>query len=185
MILEGALGGSALFDSAPVAPDLTLAQRALVDRVARSLMEDLELSIKTRTGLELTGEPETSRVVETDAMYVVCEVENLSIPAAIIIAASSEVLVQATGGSEQKHEEFNPDMLAALGGVEVEAIAELGRVTLPLRRAMDLAVGDILRLNTADDDFVRVCVGGLTKFDAIPVTSRGQMAVEIRSRHGR
>jgi flagellar motor switch protein FliM len=186
VILEGALGGSALFDSAPVAPELTSPQRALVDRVTRNLFVDLESSIEVHTGHRATGKPEAPHRVESDAMYVVCEIENLSIPAAVIIAASSEVLTRALDlRTHQRQGEYNPEMLASLSGVEVELVAELGRATMALRQALDLSVGDVVRLNTTDNDSVCVRVGGIRKFEAVPVTSRGQMAVEIRSRHVR
>ena len=48
---------------------------------------------------------------------------------------------------------------------------------------LSLKVGEVLRLPTALDDAISVRVAGVKKFKAVPVASRGQIAVEIRGRH--
>jgi flagellar motor switch protein FliM len=75
-------------------------------------------------------------------------------------------------------------MAEALGGVPMALVAELGRVTMGLRSIMALRVGDVVRLPTATDDLLHVRVGGVEKFSAVPVVSRGQLAIEIRARAG-
>lgn len=185
VILEGALGGSALFDSAPLQPELSAAQRALVARVTQNLAQDLVSAVEEQTGSAVRGQPAGKRPIASDGMYVVCEVENLTIPATIIIAVSSELLSQAVATQTPVRSEHNPEMLKALKNVEVELVAELGRTTMSLRDAVSLAVGDVLRLDSIDDDCILVRVEGAPKYRAVPVTSRGQMAVEIRSRHDR
>jgi flagellar motor switch protein FliM len=62
-------------------------------------------------------------------------------------------------------------------------VAELGRTTIGLRRVLALKVGEVLRLPTALDDSIDVLVAGIRKFHAVPVSSRGQVAIEIRGRH--
>jgi flagellar motor switch protein FliM len=48
---------------------------------------------------------------------------------------------------------------------------------------LGLRVGDTLRLPSATNDPVLVRVEGVPKFDAVPVISRGQVAVKIHCRH--
>ncbi|HVZ35887.1 MAG TPA: FliM/FliN family flagellar motor switch protein, partial [Polyangiaceae bacterium] len=62
-------------------------------------------------------------------------------------------------------------------------VAELGRVTLKLSQVLGLRVGDTLRLPSATNDPVLVRVEGVPKFEAVPVISRGQVAVKIHARH--
>ncbi len=184
LIFEGALGGSALFESAPAGTELTAPQRALVRRVTHGLLEDLKTVVQAQTGKPLPGTPAEHHSVESDGMYVVCEVENLAIPATVIIAASSEILVQAVDARiPTTPDESNPEMLEALKGVDVELVGELGQATLSLQHAIDLTVGDIVRLDTGAGDPIVLRAGGIAKFHAKPMTSRGQMAVEITSRH--
>ena len=186
LLLEGALGGSALFEAPPAGAELSAPQRALVHRVTRSLVDDLQASVSkhTPTTATYTVEPLTTR--EVDGVYAVCEIENLAIPATVTVAVSSDLLVEAIEARRpQVREELNREMLDALGGVEVEMVAELGRVSISLGDATSLAVGDVIRLNTTAGDPIQLQIGGTPKFDAAPMTSRGQMAVEIKSRHGR
>ena len=74
-------------------------------------------------------------------------------------------------------------MAEALLDVEVDVIAELGRTTLGLRRVLNLRVGEVVRLPTAVDDPVPIRVGDVLKLQGSPVISRGQLSIEIKSRH--
>ena len=185
VILEGALGGSALFDSVPIAPAMTSPQRALVDRVARSLLSDLTNVLASQIGIRLEGEPQTKLKNESDGMLVNCEFSNLSVPAMVSIAVSAELLARAAEKGAAKGDEPNPEMLAALSKWSWSLEAELGRIEMSLRRVMDLSVGDVIRLDTAGRGFRERAHRSIPKFEAVPVTTRGQMAVEIRSRHAR
>ena len=62
-------------------------------------------------------------------------------------------------------------------------INELGCAMLTLHRVLSLKVGEVVRLPTALDDAIAVRVAGVRKFNAVPVASRGQVAIEIRGRH--
>jgi flagellar motor switch protein FliM len=69
--------------------------------------------------------------------------------------------------------------------VPLEVVAELGRISIGLKKVLSFRVGDVVRLYTATDDPVSVRVGGVEKFLGMPILSRGQLAIEIRSRHER
>jgi len=76
-----------------------------------------------------------------------------------------------------------PAFGAAALRIPVSVVAELGRVTLKLSQVLGLRVGDTLRLPSPANDPVLVRVEGVAKFDAVPVISRGQVAVKIHARH--
>lgn len=190
VMLEGALGGSEKNASSGIGADLTLAQAALVSKLARKLAEDFAEAVKSEVGLTLR--PTSARSIpagdERDAAFAdglrsECAFEGIAGDARISIAMGAEALESASKGEAESEEASDPRMAEAITEVPVEVVAELGRVRLGLRRVLSLEVGQVLRLATAVDDPVIVRVGGVEKFRGAPVISRGQLSVEIRGRH--
>jgi flagellar motor switch protein FliM len=189
--LEGALGGNSSLAPTPLAgPDLTPAQRALLTRVGRSLALDLATAIREEVGLTMVVLPPDASppsVQRSDALQLACEIEGLQVPASIIISASAEALEVAARehGSGGDLAQGDPRLAEAMREVPIEVIAELGRISVGLRRILSWRVGDVLRLTTATDDSVSVRLAGVEKFVGSPILSRGQLAIEIKSRHER
>jgi flagellar motor switch/type III secretory pathway protein FliN len=69
----------------------------------------------------------------------------------------------------------------ALGNVQVEVIAELGTLRMPLHKLRKLEVGQTFTLQGFVDSRVPVYVGGALKAWAKPVVCRGMLAVQIES----
>ncbi len=191
LILEGALGGAESKGGFTFGKELTLAQRALASRLIRSLGNDLVTSLTqlTEASLELSGvyaSPTDSidQVQRTDGLSVDCGIDG--VPGALITISVQSSLLE--GGSHEDEDEDEPEgdprMHLVVQEVPVDVVAELGRLTLGLRKVLKLEAGQVLRLSTAVDDPVRVDVAGLKKFVGVPVVSRGQLAVEIRGRVG-
>lgn len=191
VMLEGALGGSEKNQSSGIGADLTLAQAALVGKLARKLAEDFAEAVKGEVGIALRATSARSIPAgdERDASFAdglraECAFEGISSEARIAIAMGAEALESASKEQGEETEDSNdPRMAEAITEVPVEVVAELGRVRLGLRRVLSLEVGQVLRLATAVDDPVIVRVGGVEKFRGAPVISRGQLSVEIRGRH--
>jgi flagellar motor switch protein FliM len=191
VMLEGALGGSEKNQSSGIGADLTLAQAALVGKLARKLAEDFAEAVKGEVGIALRATSARSIPAgdERDASFAdglraECAFEGISAEARIAIAMGAEALENASKDQSDETDESNdPRMAEALTEVPVEVVAELGRVRLGLRRVLSLEVGQVLRLATAVDDPVIVRVGGVEKFRGAPVISRGQVSVEVRGRH--
>jgi flagellar motor switch protein FliM len=191
VVLEGALGGSEKNSSSGIGADLTLAQSALVSKLARRLAQDFADAVKIEVGISLrtisarsipAGDERDAAFA--DGLRAECAFEGIAGDARIAIAMGAEALESASKGQEEETEEQNdPRMAEALTEVPVEVAAELGRVRLGLRRVLSLEVGQVLRLTTAVDDPVIVRVAGVEKFRGAPVISRGQLSVEIRGRH--
>lgn len=191
LLLDGALGGdSADVDS--LTGDLSLAQAALVGRIARSLAQDLCSAVEEEVGLTMkvvssrslrAGEPLDAP--ETDGLSVTCAFDGVGQGATIRIAVSAEVLEAAVREQHADDEPMagDPRMAEALLDVPVDVVAMLGTLTLGLRQVLTLHAGQVLRLPAAVDDPVIVKVGGLTKFEAVPVVSRGQIGVRVQGRH--
>jgi len=191
VVLEGALGGSEKNASSGIGADLTLAQAALVSKLARRLAQDFADAVKIEVGISLrtlsarsipAGDERDAAFA--DGLRAECAFEGIAGDARISIAMGAEALESAAKGQDEEVEESSdPRMAEALTEVPVEVVAELGRVRLGLRRVLSLEVGQVLRLATAVDDPVIVRVAGVEKFRGAPVISRGQLSVEIRGRH--
>ena len=191
VVLEGVLGGGDSGGASGLGPDLTLAQTALVGRVTRALADDFAEAVRAEVGIALTIEISHSvaRGDEREANFpdglsVDCAFDGMAGAARISIAIGAEALESAARENEPvATPSGDPRMAEALAEVPVEIICELGSVQLGLRRVLSLQPGQVLRLDTAVDDPVTVRIAGVKKFVAIPVISRGQLAVEVRGRH--
>jgi len=191
VMLEGALGGSEKNASSGIGADLTLAQGALVGKLARRLAQDFADAVKAEVGITLRTMSARSipagderDAAFADGLRAECAFEGIAGDARISIAMGAEALESAANDQDGEEEETNdPRMVEAMSEVPIEVVAELGRVRLGLRRVLSLEVGQVLRLATAVDDPVIVRIGGVEKFRGAPVISRGQLSVEIRGRH--
>jgi len=192
LLLESALGGSDAVAAAPLGAELSLAQAALIARIARSLASDFAQAVKNEAGLALSvvsarsvrsGEVDEAETV--DGLSVDCWFDGVSDSALLTISVSAEALEAAARehAEEEQPVAADPRMAEAIAEVPLEVVAELGTVRIGLRHVLSLRVGQILRLPTATDDPVTVRVAGLWKFDATPVVSRGQLSIQIKGRH--
>jgi flagellar motor switch protein FliM len=191
MVLEGSMGGRGAASPAQMAPQLTVAQRALVARIARSLGKDFATAVKDVGQLELDVAPDDARKEQGQSakalagLRIVCDVEGFGAGgAAIILTLGAEAWNDAIReASVHTIVQGDSGISAALPEVPLEIIAELGRISLGLGRVLSLKAGDVIRLPTAVDDAISLRIAGMEKFLAVPITSRGQLAVEIRARH--
>jgi flagellar motor switch protein FliM len=191
LVLEGSLGARAA-SAADIGSDLTLAQRALIARVARDIAQRFADVVREEVGLTLgivsaqaRAADEPSERATPDGLRVDCTFESIAAEAAIGIIIGAEALEQAARTNEEDAEHASdPRMAEALRDVPVEVVAELGSVELGLKHVLGLRVGQVLRLSTAVDDAIVVKVARIPKFAGRPVVSRGQVSVEIRGRLG-
>jgi len=189
LILEGSLGASTP-GSGLLGTELTLAQRALVARVARSLAEDLANAIRDDVGIKLSvvsshgkSADEASERPQSDGLRVDCVFEDIPDDPRISIAVAVGTLESATrDDNDDLPTAGDPRMTEAVKDVPIEVVAELGRLKVGLRHLLAWKAGQVIRLSTAIDDPVELRIAGVTKFVGRPVISRGQLAVEIRGR---
>ena len=191
LVLDSALGGR---DETAAAPggELSLAERALVGRIARSLADDFAAAVKDECGVEFVVASQRAIALGDrreeagpDGLRVDCRIEPVPGTPTVSITVGASVLEAAVREQEEHVPSAgDPKMAEAVREVPVEVVAELGSVSLGLRRVLSLRVGQVLRLPTAVDDPVVLRVAGLRKFTGVPVVSRGQLSVEIRGRHG-
>jgi flagellar motor switch/type III secretory pathway protein FliN len=167
---------------------LTLAQRALLKRLCGDLSALARQPTNELCKVAL-GEAEfvgfkrgESAELGDDGIAVDCNIENVRRPWAVRIWMGAEAL-ERLASKEAAATSAAPAFGAAALRIPVSVVAELGRVTLKLSQVLGLRVGDTLRLPSPANDPVLVRVEGVAKFDAVPVISRGQVAVKIHARH--
>ncbi len=72
-------------------------------------------------------------------------------------------------------------VIEAVEGVEVDAVAVLGRCRSTVRELLSLVTGSVLRLDGAPDRPVEVQVDGVPVLRGMPVVKDGNMAIEVRT----
>jgi flagellar motor switch/type III secretory pathway protein FliN len=184
----GAEGDAAEADPPSLGDALTLAQRALLKRLCGDLSALVKQPVADVCKAKLSAPEfaifkrgELPELTE-DAIAIDCKIENVRRPWAIRIWMGAEAL-QQLAEKESQATRVAPSFGAAAVRIPVTVVAELGRVTLKLSQVLGLRVGDTLRLPSPANDPVLVRVEGVPKFDAVPVISRGQVAVKIHARH--
>jgi len=69
-----------------------------------------------------------------------------------------------------------------LKDTDVMLVAELGRTQCAIRDLLDLKVNDVLKLDTGPEDFIRVNVENIEKFNGYPGIIKGNRAVQIANK---
>lgn len=191
LMLEGVLGAAEGASATSLGAELTLAQAALVGKLARALAQDFIQAVELEAGIKLkielahgVGSGDEREASQSDGLCIDCRFEGIPGGSILSIALGAEALESAAKDNDTPAAQSgDPRMAEAVCDVPIDLVAELGSVTLGLKRVLNLKVGQVLRLTTAVDDPVTIRVAGLKKFVGAPVISRGQLAIEIRGRH--
>jgi len=186
-LLEGSLGNSQVSEGASLGDRLTLAQRVLIAKLATRLGQDFSDAIRRETNLsfEVVGGQASDQDNEAkeepkDGLYVELSLEGEGSPASMVLAINADAINEAVRDTDSESvPKGDPRIAEAMLNVEVPIIAELGRMSLGLRRVISLKKGQILRLPTLVESAIPVTINGISKFQGSPITSRGQLAVQI------
>lgn len=82
---------------------------------------------------------------------------------------------------EQKEEELEEYLEALIKRVDVPVTAVLGKTNIAVSDFVNIQVGDIIRLSTDVEQDLRVYVGNIEKFTALPGSSKDKYAVRVTS----
>lgn len=173
-ILDGVLGGEGV--STLGSASLTSAQNALASRVSSAMLRSFGDVLATR--LKLTVEPTAAKEIQAGSAVLVT----------LALEGGGRILValplSAVGADEPATESEHVDsgIAAAMTEVEIDIIAELGKVRLPLQTIAGLQVGDVVRLSLPLDERARVCAGGAVLFHGRPTASGEVVAVALERR---
>ena len=170
-ILDGVLGGDGDSTNAIATP--SSAQSALASRIAGSMLKALGDVLVSR--LRLAVEPTSSRDIAAGAAVVV----PLMMDGGGTIFLALPLSAISHEDSDSEPPQIDSGIAAAMTDVELDVVAELGRVRLPLEALAQLAIGDVIRLSLPLDERARVCAGGATLFHGRPTASGHVVAVAI------
>ena len=82
---------------------------------------------------------------------------------------------------EHKEEDLEEHIEAMIRRVDVPVKAVLGTTRVSVTDFVNLQVGDIIRLNTDIEDDLKIYVGNIKKFTALPGSSKDKYAVRVTS----
>jgi flagellar motor switch protein FliM len=168
-IFEGVLGAG----SKAAHGGLTAAQNALSSRLSEGMARCLSVA--------------TSKLgVTLDASAKVKPPSGAAVVVALVIDGGGAIQIALPVASIVQDEETPREAPAtcdaiarAMFDVEVDVVAELGRIRLPINALCNLKIGDVLRLALPLDERARVGVGGTMLFQGRPTTSGEQVAIAV------
>lgn len=172
-MLDGFFGGDgAVTVKKPARP--TAAQAALASKVSDGIFKGFGFVLEKRLGLVVA--PSTVKETTGSAVVVTLSLEGGGKIALALPLNALEV--------EEPESAKTPDptIALALTGVEVDVVAELGRVRLALEQVMKMRVGDVVPLKLALEERARVCAGGATLFYGRPTVAKGAVAIGLERR---
>jgi flagellar motor switch protein FliM len=186
MVLACTLGGSV--DALPTLDEngLTAAQQALVFRIAESVANGLSDVLYEIAGVRLS--PIGSRR-DDDAMGEPAPVAcTLSIDfgsgvAQLTLAVALDAIAQRASVAERVVEQIDARVAESMQEVELELIAELARIRMPLGKLASLSIGDVLPLSVKVDDAVAIRADGRVLLHGRPTGVGGQIALRIVDGH--
>jgi flagellar motor switch protein FliM len=183
ILLDAALGGkkAAVLDPA----GLTEPQRALVSRVARGVLDGFCDVLARSKGLRLVPLPRDAGAGAEDGVHAAITMEiNGDVKGIVTLAIARDALAAtATRIEPGGVDGIDKRIQATLEDVELDLVAELGRVRMPLGSLGALRVGDTIRLGVPVDGEVVLRADGKTLFSGYPTTAGRQIAVKISTRH--
>lgn len=173
-VLDGVLGGG----DAITLPSLKLtsAQTALANRVSAGLLRAVGEALATRLGLSIDAS--ANKEIEAGvAVIVPLSIEGggtISVALPLPCIKLDAAAIEAAEASED-----NADIAAAMTEVELDIVAELGKVRLSLAAISVMKVGDVVRLPLRLDEKARVSAGGSVLFHGRPTASGDVVAVAL------
>ena len=188
-LLEGSLGGdgSMLPELSPTG--LSVAQHAFIARLAQSVVACLSTTLSDQLGLSLEPLPRSSGDAAGGAFITLPlrlfdpGADDPTAPVGqVVLAISKHALLALRDHRQTARSHPDERVVAALRHTEVEVVAELGRIALPLAALTRLRPGDTLRLAVpVEGGTVDVRVEDQVLFRGRPTTSGSQLAVRVLS----
>lgn len=177
--LDGMLGGGRGEVTSLDAAGLSSAQVALAARLARGLVAAFaEVLAAAGTTIEIATDAGARG--QQGAVLVACTLRiGEGDEAGTIVLLVPAAAVEVGGSVDAARDGAHPGMRAAVVEAELEVVAELGRVRLPISRLVSLCVGDVIRLPLSVDALARLHVGGRALFEGKPTTRGSQIAIEV------
>jgi flagellar motor switch protein FliM len=160
-------------------------EQRTVSRTVALFVEQLASALQQVSDLSLVLEPETTGLMKdpAKAQAVVMLALNLTLgeqEARMTLAFETAAAgFRVAARDEQPAVAEDAPLTEHLRLVPLEVVAELGRASLTVSDFLNLAVGDLIVLETPVDAEVPVRIEGQAKFVGRPEVSRGSLSVKI------
>jgi flagellar motor switch protein FliM len=176
--------------------ELTDIEQNVIEGILNRILLNLKDSWKTIIELQprietLETNPGFSQIVAPNdrAAILVFDVKmgeiqgviNLCIPHLVIEPIANKLSTQLwfSGSYKGSTDETKRLVRKRLERAVVPLITQLGETEITLKEMLNLSVGDVIRLDSSPDEFLRVKVGGRVKFLAQPGLEKDKVAVRI------
>ncbi len=178
-LLDGLLGGDG---SAPpmLSPEgLTGPQRVLLGRIADGVVQGLSAACEASSGFRLVKVAVAEEGGDDAALLSLgFRLGADGGSGRVVLALSKEALLGGTA-PKSRTTSADPRIASALGAVEIELVAELGKVRMKLGDLAALRVGHVLATTVPVGGAIKLRSMSCELFRGYPTTSGGQVAIRI------
>jgi flagellar motor switch protein FliM len=178
-VFDGALGGDASVPSESPTEDLSGPQRAVITRSVNTCVPALSDVLCAAFGIRLrmVAAPDDARSGD----------EHVTLRLRLgpdgtggsVVLMLDHAAFSAAPTEPERDGAPDPAILAALGQVPLELVAELGHVRMTLRELVGLRVGHAITVPVPIDGTVPVRVAGRLLFEGYPTTSGARIAIRV------
>lgn len=194
-IIDRLFGGSGIAQTKARA--LTDIEEVIVKRVLSKALESLQEAWKQVIALEprmevIETNPQFTQIVPPNDMVVIITLQtkigqaeglmNICIPYLVvepIMSKLSTTFWVASSVARQSSEENITALQRKLEKTLIPIIVEMGKINVNVYELLDLAVGDVLQLETKVDSDLSVIIGSNEKFRCKPGIAGKKLAVQI------
>nr|WP_092068312.1 flagellar motor switch protein FliM [Dendrosporobacter quercicolus]NSL47052.1 flagellar motor switch protein FliM [Dendrosporobacter quercicolus DSM 1736]SDL74175.1 flagellar motor switch protein FliM [Dendrosporobacter quercicolus] len=194
-VIDRLFGGPGLPPAKP--RSLTDIEEAIVRRVMNKALEAFQEAWKQVVTIEprleaIETNPQFTQIVPPNDMVVIVTLQtkigqvegliNICIPYLVLEPIMSKLTTTfwvASSVSKQEHPEHMQALQRKLSRTLIPMTVELGQITVMVQELLELAVGDVLQLETKVEDDLSVIIGHKEKFRCKPGISGKKVAVQI------
>jgi len=194
-IIDRLFGGPGLPPAKP--RPLTDIEEAITRRVINKALESLQEAWKQVVAIEpradvIETNPQFTQIVPPNDMVVIITLQtkigqaegliNICIPYLVLEPIMSKLTTTfwvASSIAKQSSQENVAALQRKLERAPIPVIVEMGRVTVTVQELLELAVGDVMQLETKVEDELNIIIGSKEKFKCKPGLAGHKLAIQI------
>jgi flagellar motor switch protein FliM len=194
-IIDRLFGGPGLPPAKP--RPLTDIEEAITRRVINKALESLQEAWKQVVAIEpradvIETNPQFTQIVPPNDMVVIITLQtkigqaegliNICIPYLVLEPIMSKLTTTfwvASAIAKQSSQENVAALQRKLERAPIPVVVEMGRVTVTVQELLELAVGDVMQLETKVEDDLNIIIGSKEKFRCKPGLAGHKLAIQI------
>lgn len=194
-IIDRLFGGPGLPPAKP--RPLTDIEEAITRRVINKALESLQEAWKQVVAIEpradvIETNPQFTQIVPPNDMVVIITLQtkigqaegliNICIPYLVLEPIMSKLTTTfwvASAIAKQSSQENVAALQRKLERAPIPVVVEMGRVTVTVQELLELAIGDVMQLETKVEDDLNIIIGSKEKFRCKPGLAGHKLAIQI------